>query len=69
MAVDDATKKSILLIHPLYNPQTGKVVVYHMSGKMEYFTRAEANARLAESDKPGNTVYYERVLEAFPDAA
>jgi hypothetical protein len=66
MAVDDATKKSILLIHPLYNPQTGKVVVYHLSGKMEFFTKAEAKAGLAESNKPGTTRYFEMVLEAFP---
>ena len=66
MAVDDVTQKSILLVHPLYNPQTGRVIVYHMSGRIESFTKAEAKAELAKSENPGITVYFERVLDAFP---
>jgi hypothetical protein len=43
-----------------------KVVVYHPNGDMKYFTRAEAQANLKLSTSPGDTVYFERVLEAFP---
>ena len=62
------TRKSILLVHPIYHHDLGKVVVYHMSGKMETFTYDDARKCLEQSNKASMTTYYERVLEAFPES-
>ena len=60
------TQRRYTLCTFMYLPFRDKVVVYHPNGDMRYFTRAEAQAQLTLSTTPGTTVYFERVLEAFP---
>ena len=62
------TQRRYTLCTFMYLPFLDKVVVYHPSGAMHYFTRAEARAQLRQSETATNTVYFERVLAAFPKA-
>ena len=62
------TQRRYTLCTFMYLPFRDKVVVYHPNGDMKYFTRAEARAKLTLSTSAGDTVYFERVLEAFPKA-
>lgn len=63
---DTLTKKSIIACSYMYIPYRDKVTVYYASGKMEFYTREEAESQLKQSASASLTCHLENVLNAFP---